>query len=120
MGKQLCYSHLLSSIVLFVILRCSSTSSSGSATAMEPLKLRIGVPKKVDFTQFVKVTGNHHTNKYDVTGFCIDVFNVVANVLPFKISPEFEPYVDEAGNSAGSYSDLLREIPKKDAQSYLL
>ncbi|KAJ7979519.1 Glutamate receptor-like protein [Quillaja saponaria] len=114
MADQSCYSCLLSSLVLFMILGSSSASSSvGAATPMEPIKLTIGVPKKDGFTQFVKVKWNTHTNKYDVTGFCIDVFNAVANALPFKISAEFEPYVDEAGNSAGSYGDLLQEIPKK-------
>ncbi|KAJ7955741.1 Glutamate receptor-like protein [Quillaja saponaria] len=106
---------LLSSVVLLNLLqfRVVGSSATASTTPMEAITLRIGVPKKDSFTEFVNVFYNH-TDKYDVTGFCIDVFNAVLENIPsFKISPEFKPYVDEKGKSAGSYDDLLHEIPKK-------
>ncbi|KAJ7979516.1 Glutamate receptor-like protein [Quillaja saponaria] len=112
------YSLALFNLLQFGVLGSSPASSSvgheqNAATAMEPIKFRIGVPKKEGFNQFVKVERNHDTNKYEVTGFCIDVFIAAANILPFEFSFEFEPYVDETGKSAGTYDELLNEIPRK-------
>ncbi|KAJ7979509.1 Glutamate receptor-like protein [Quillaja saponaria] len=71
---------------------------------------------KEGFTQFVKVKWNTQTDKYDVTGFCIDVFNAVLQVLPFKVYPQFEPFVNGTktnAKSAGTYTQLLHQVPQK-------
>ncbi|KAK6912456.1 Solute-binding protein family 3/N-terminal domain of MltF [Dillenia turbinata] len=46
-------------------------------------KLRVGVPVKAGFSEFVKVTRDPSTNTTTVTGYCIDVFNTVMASLPY-------------------------------------
>ncbi|KAI5414886.1 hypothetical protein KIW84_040373 [Lathyrus oleraceus] len=77
------------------------------------IKLRVGVPKKDGFTQFVKVVWNSRENKYNVSGFCMDIFNAVVNQLTFKVSLQIEPYVNEFKYSAGSYDSLIQQVPAK-------
>ncbi|KAJ7955738.1 Glutamate receptor-like protein [Quillaja saponaria] len=108
--------YLLSCFLLLNLLECrviGSASNNATTSTSSILKLRIGVPKKDGFNQFVKVKWNSRTKKYDITGFCIDVFNAAVKELPFKVYPEFEPFVDEAGKSAGTYKELVQHIPKK-------
>ncbi|XP_017250102.1 glutamate receptor 2.8-like isoform X1 [Daucus carota subsp. sativus] len=80
-------------------------------------KLKVGVPRKKGFKEFVNVTevlGD--TKKYNVTGFCIDVFEAALDSLSFKIEPQYIP-VDE---SIETYKDLVNKLsgtktPKYDA-----
>uniref|UniRef100_A0A5B7BTY4 Glutamate receptor n=1 Tax=Davidia involucrata TaxID=16924 RepID=A0A5B7BTY4_DAVIN len=67
-------------------------------------KLRIGVPVKNGFGEFVKVEKDPQTNNIIPTGFCIDVFKEVINSLPFAIPYEFIPFEGE------SYDDLVRQV----------
>ncbi|KAL6345494.1 hypothetical protein AAG906_017215 [Vitis piasezkii] len=46
-------------------------------------KLKIGVPVKDGFSEFVKVTRDPNTNATKVTGYCIDVFDAVMGSLPY-------------------------------------
>ncbi|CAN6722048.1 unnamed protein product [Malus baccata var. baccata] len=73
-------------------------------------KLRIGVPVKVGYTEFVKVTKNLDTNTTEVTGFSIDVFDAVLSVLPFALPYEFIPFENPDGTSAGTYNDLVYQV----------
>ncbi|CAL8995979.1 unnamed protein product, partial [Prunus brigantina] len=73
-------------------------------------KLRIGVPVKVGFTEFVKVTKNPRTNTTDVTGFSIDVFKAAVELLPFALPFDFIPFAKPDGTSAGSYDDLCYQV----------
>ncbi|CAJ2643708.1 unnamed protein product [Trifolium pratense] len=75
-------------------------------------KLRIGVPvKKGDnYAEFVKVTYDHNTNKTDATGFCIDVFKAVVDVLPYALPYEFFRFAKPDGEMAGNYNDLIAQI----------
>lgn len=94
--------------LLVLVLQCTThTSGNGS------IKLRVGVPKKDGFTQFVDVRWDPQKQKYNVSGYCIDVFNAVLKLLPFNVSAQFEPYVDASGQSAGTYDSLLQQIPAK-------
>ncbi|KAJ9179543.1 hypothetical protein P3X46_011319 [Hevea brasiliensis] len=104
----------------------SSTSQSKLATIMWPgeptsvpkgweiptngTKLRIGVPVKDGFTEFVKVTRNPKTNATKVTGYCIDVFNAVMDRLPYDVSYDYVPFVNSEGESAGTYNDLIYQV----------
>ncbi|XP_028786840.1 glutamate receptor 2.9-like [Neltuma alba] len=100
---------LLFWLLLQLLLLQNSQTVNGS-----PNLLRIGVPKKDGFTQFVKVRWEPRENKYKVSGgYCIDVFNAVIKHLPFKVSPEFIPYVNQTGQSAGTYDSLIQQIPEK-------
>ncbi|KAG4959059.1 hypothetical protein JHK87_035692 [Glycine soja] len=59
-------------------------TQTGNGSNATPVKLRVGVPKKDGFRQFVNVVWDSHEQKHHVSGYCIDVFNAVVNLLPFK------------------------------------
>ncbi|KAJ0965671.1 hypothetical protein J5N97_026809 [Dioscorea zingiberensis] len=73
-------------------------------------KLRIGVPVMDGFFELLKVERDNVTNKTSVTGFCIDVFKAVVKRLPYAISYEFIPFMDEQGHIAGTYNDLVDQV----------
>ncbi|PRQ27374.1 putative periplasmic binding protein-like I [Rosa chinensis] len=73
-------------------------------------KLRIGVPVKQDFTEYVKVTINHSTNTTDVTGFSVDVFKAAVVLLPYALPYEFIPFAYSNGTSAGTYNQLCHQV----------
>ncbi|KAK6237095.1 hypothetical protein SCA6_012432 [Theobroma cacao] len=74
-------------------------------------KLRIGVPVKDGFREFVKVTWdpNSHTAA-SVTGYCIDVFDAVMAAMPYAVTYEFIPFATPDGKSAGTYDDLIFQV----------
>ncbi|CAL9233868.1 unnamed protein product [Arabidopsis halleri] len=69
-------------------------------------KLRIGVPKRIGFTDLVKVTRDPITNSTVVTGFCIDFFEAVIQAMPYDVSYEFIPF-EKPG---GSYNELVHQV----------
>ncbi|KAJ0744943.1 putative periplasmic binding protein-like I [Helianthus annuus] len=70
--------------------------------------LKIGVPAKGSFVQFIDAKTDPETQQVIVTGFCVDVFNAVVSALPYAVKPEFIPFVTPDGKSpAGSYTDFL-------------
>ncbi|RWR75359.1 glutamate receptor 2.8-like protein [Cinnamomum micranthum f. kanehirae] len=77
-------------------------------------KLKIGVPKRHGFTEFVNAVLDPKTNKTEATGYCIDVFVAAVKQLPYAIEYEFSVYQDEHGEQKGSYTDLVMEVYKKN------
>lgn len=73
-------------------------------------KLKILVPVKHGFEEFVNVTYDPSTNTTVVTGFCIDVFEAVMEELPYAVSYEFYPFAKPNGQPAGSYNDLILQV----------
>ncbi|XP_054820762.1 glutamate receptor 2.7-like [Prosopis cineraria] len=78
-------------------------------------KLIIGLPKKTGFTQFVDVQLNTtNVNQIvKVSGYSIDVFHAAITYLEslrYNISFEFRAFVDEDGNSAGNYDELVYQV----------
>ncbi|PNY01207.1 glutamate receptor-like protein [Trifolium pratense] len=75
-------------------------------------KLKIGVPVKYgdNYTEFLKITYDRSTNKTKATGFCIDVFKAVLDILPYELPYEFLAYAKPDGEMAGSYNDLISQI----------
>ncbi|XP_054820760.1 glutamate receptor 2.7-like [Prosopis cineraria] len=108
------YVYLISFIVLFIaqfIRTCD-----GAVPLLGGKKLIIGVPKKPGFTQFVDAQVNPSDKRQlvKVTGFSIEVFNATVSHLQstgFNISFEFRAFVNDHGDSAGTYDTLLRNIP---------
>ncbi|XP_059454963.1 glutamate receptor 2.8-like [Corylus avellana] len=88
----------------------SSSAPKGWEIATNGKKLRIGVPVKDGFNEFVKVTRDPSINTPQVTGYCIDVFNAVMEELPYAVSYEFIPFAKPDGGSAGDYNDLVYEV----------
>ncbi|KAG2663781.1 hypothetical protein I3760_16G049100 [Carya illinoinensis] len=66
-------------------------------------KLRIGVPVKNGFSEFVKVIYDRSTDRTHVTGYCIDIFNAVVESLPYAVSYDFIPF-------AGTCNDLVDQV----------
>ncbi|XP_050381657.1 LOW QUALITY PROTEIN: glutamate receptor 2.8-like [Argentina anserina] len=73
-------------------------------------KLKILVPVKQGFEEFVNVTYDLITNTTIITGFCIDVFEAVMEELPYSVSYEYYPFAKLNGEPAGSYSDLIVQV----------
>ncbi|KAF2300830.1 hypothetical protein GH714_017660 [Hevea brasiliensis] len=72
--------------------------------------LRIGVPVKEGFLEFVKVRRNPITNKTTVSGYCIDVFDAAMKGLPNAPPYCYIPFAKPDGESAGSYDKLVYQV----------
>ncbi|KAI3965658.1 hypothetical protein MKX01_010615 [Papaver californicum] len=79
---------------------------------MNDKKLRIGVPIKDGFNEFVRTTNNSYNgSRYAVTGYCIDVFTAAIEMLPYCVPHEFIPYKKNKSGTAGSYyDDLVHQV----------
>ncbi|KAI3917345.1 hypothetical protein MKW98_027264 [Papaver atlanticum] len=66
--------------------------------------LRIIVPLRTGFSDFVKAEINETTNITSVSGYSIDVFNAVMNALPYTVPYEFVPMFSD------SYDDMLYQF----------
>ncbi|CAA2954770.1 glutamate receptor -like [Olea europaea subsp. europaea] len=73
-------------------------------------KLRIGVPVKDGYTEFLQVSWNSASNSAEVKGYCIDVFDAVMAKLPYGIPYEYIPFATPDHKSAGSYNDLVYQV----------
>ncbi|KAL8149513.1 hypothetical protein AgCh_006502 [Apium graveolens] len=79
------------------------------------LKLRVGVPVKTGFKEFVNVQEIGDSKKYNVTGFCIDVFQAALDSLPFKLEPEYLPLKHDTN---GTYKDLVDKLTGTKTRIY--
>ncbi|XP_047307518.1 glutamate receptor 3.3-like isoform X2 [Impatiens glandulifera] len=66
--------------------------------------LRIGVPRRVSYREFVSQV--HGTDKFK--GFCIEVFQAALNLLPYPVPYEFIPFGD--GKENPSYQELVNLV----------
>ncbi|KAK2632939.1 hypothetical protein EUGRSUZ_L00861, partial [Eucalyptus grandis] len=73
-------------------------------------RLKILVPVKNGFNQFVKVTRDPSTNTSQVTGYCIDIFQAVIEKLPYAVAYDLIPFALPNGSSAGSYNDMIDRV----------
>ncbi|KAL3819522.1 hypothetical protein ACJIZ3_005427 [Penstemon smallii] len=73
--------------------------------------LRVGIPWKHGFTEFVETNIDPITSHTNASGFAIDIFLATLNVLPFPINYEFYHYNDTK-NIDWSYDDMLHKIPQ--------
>lgn len=67
-------------------------------------QLRIGVPIRVSYREFVSQVRGTDAFK----GFCIDVFNAAVNLLPYAVPYKFIPFGD--GHNNPSYTELVTSI----------
>lgn len=72
-------------------------------------KLRIGVPVKDGFSEFMHVTWNSN-NSTQVEGYCKDVFDMVIKALPYGVQYDYIPFATSDHKSAGSYNDLVYQV----------
>ncbi|KAJ4958482.1 hypothetical protein NE237_025593 [Protea cynaroides] len=76
--------------------------------------LKIGVPVKLVFPEFINITCSSNDQKPNVTGFSYEVFEHVMKSLPFKVSYEYIAYDNEHCDPKGDYSDLLQQVYHKE------
>ncbi|KAL5973940.1 hypothetical protein ACLOJK_030599 [Asimina triloba] len=88
----------------------SRTPPKGWVIPTAGKELRIGVPVKDGFSEFVNVDWNSTDGPTKVTGFCIDVFDAVIQRLPYALPHRFVPFADANGKSAGTYDDLTYQV----------
>ncbi|KAG8388845.1 hypothetical protein BUALT_Bualt02G0167300 [Buddleja alternifolia] len=69
-------------------------------------KLRVGIPVNGRFPELVGLHIDQETNGTTFNGFCIDIFEAAVGRLPYKLSFEYIPFL----NQNGSYSDLLNQV----------
>ncbi|KAK4389020.1 Glutamate receptor 2.7 [Sesamum angolense] len=72
-------------------------------------KLRVGVPVKDGFNEFLRITWNPD-NTTKVEGYCIDVFDAVITSLKYAVPYEYIPFAKPDHESAGSYNDLVYQV----------
>ncbi|GLT27205.1 hypothetical protein SLA2020_022220 [Shorea laevis] len=70
-------------------------------------KLKIGVPVRKGFEEFVKVTWDQKTNSTTFTGSCIDIFNDVMKVMPYAVPYQFYPIQMEKYES---FNDIIDQV----------
>nr|XP_020159407.1 glutamate receptor 2.8-like [Aegilops tauschii subsp. strangulata] len=73
--------------------------------------LRMVVPEKQGFNQFVEVTYSPATNSSTVRGYCIDIFDMVMKNLPYPVAYQYVPVSDSSRN----YDNLLSLVHEKKA-----
>ncbi|KAK3437310.1 hypothetical protein EUGRSUZ_C01870 [Eucalyptus grandis] len=88
----------------------STSIPKGWEIPMKGKRLKILVPVKNGFNQFVKVTRDPITNTFQVTGFCIDVFQAVIEKLPYAVAYDLIPFALPNGSSAGNYNDMIDQV----------
>ncbi|XP_027348333.1 glutamate receptor 2.9-like [Abrus precatorius] len=67
-------------------------------TSAKPMK--IGVPRKTPFEKFVKVENNEYSNQTKYSGFCIEIFQKIIDLLQYDLPYEIVPF-------NGTYTDLV-------------
>lgn len=70
-------------------------------------KLKIGVPVKDGFTEFVRAETDLQTNTTKASGYYIDLFDSVIKALPYSVQYEYVPFLIGID---GSYNDLVQQV----------
>lgn len=73
-------------------------------------KLRVGVPIKAGFTEFVRVIWDSDNNSTKVEGYCIEVFDAVMASLPYGVPYEYVPYAKSDHTMAGDYNSFTYQV----------
>ncbi|CAN4089250.1 unnamed protein product [Withania somnifera] len=87
----------------------STVDPKGWEVPVSGKKLRIGVPVKAGFTDFMRITRDVQANSR-ISGFYIDVFKSVMEALPYAVPYELVPFENPDGSSAGTYNDLIDQV----------
>ncbi|KAJ0984980.1 hypothetical protein J5N97_003336 [Dioscorea zingiberensis] len=69
-------------------------------------RLKIAVPVKYGFNEFVNVVHDQTNNRTTVTGYCIDVFDAVMQLLPYAVPYEYVPFKPPNRR----YSDMIDQV----------
>ncbi|KAM7477593.1 hypothetical protein LguiA_025806 [Lonicera macranthoides] len=88
----------------------STSVPKGWVIATNGKKLKIGIPVKEGYNDFVNIIRDRSTNSIRVTGFCVDVFEAVMAALPYDVPFEYIPFAKPDESAAGSYDELVYEV----------
>ncbi|OEL18751.1 Glutamate receptor 2.8 [Dichanthelium oligosanthes] len=75
--------------------------------------LHITVPSRRGFNELVEVSFSPTTNTSIVTGYCIDVFDMLMKNLPYPVAYQYVPFTDKISN----YDPLLDLVYEKKADA---
>ncbi|KAF8035049.1 hypothetical protein BT93_C1161 [Corymbia citriodora subsp. variegata] len=104
------YSTSMSNLKSIMWSGDSTSTPKGWEIPTNGKRLKILVPVKSGFNQFVKVTRDPSMNTSQVTGFCIDIFQAVIKNLPYDVAYDLIPFALPNGSSAGSYNDMIDQV----------
>ena len=104
------YSTLRSNLGPIIWPGDSSSIPKGWEIPTNGKKLRVGVPMKDGFFEFVQVEHDASTNTTNVQGYSIDIFKAVMKALPYNVDYEFIPFAKPNGESAGTYNDMVYQV----------
>ncbi|KAL5570001.1 hypothetical protein UlMin_026576 [Ulmus minor] len=88
----------------------STSDPKGWEIPTNEKKLKIGVPVRGGFKEFVEVKQDPRTNRTTFTGYCIEIFEAVMNALPYRVGYELIPFILPNGLSAGTYDELVYQV----------
>ena len=120
MAKANYSGYLLSCLIILLV------AQFGVATVLPLLggkKLIIGLPyKSAGFTEkYVDVELDPRTKQLvQVSGFSIHIFSATLDYLShsgLNVSYEFRPFINETGQSAGTYDQLVEQVFKQQVSS---
>ncbi|XP_058113824.1 glutamate receptor 2.8-like isoform X2 [Magnolia sinica] len=77
-------------------------------------RLKIGVPLKNGFREFMKVDFDQKNKRWNPTGFPIDVFNGVMKTMPYNVNYDFFPYENGHEDDAGYYDEVIYQVFLKE------
>ncbi|KAG7022771.1 Glutamate receptor 3.2 [Cucurbita argyrosperma subsp. argyrosperma] len=80
----------------------------GWVLPLDGRRLRIGVPHRVSYQEFVTPGNGNGT----IRGYCIDVFTAAINLLPYAVNYEFVLFGD--GEKNPSYFELVNNVALKE------
>ncbi|KAL5570003.1 hypothetical protein UlMin_026578 [Ulmus minor] len=83
----------------------STSDPKGWEIPTNEKKLKVGVPIKGGFNEFVEVKQDPSTNTTTFTGYCIEIFEAVMNALPYRVGYEFIPVM-----LSGTYDELVQQV----------
>ncbi|PON94195.1 Ionotropic glutamate receptor, metazoa [Trema orientale] len=66
-------------------------------------RLKIGVPARAAFKEFVKLSNNQERNGISISGFSINVFEEVERRLPYRLHYDLVPFYD-------SYDQMMQQV----------
>ncbi|KAL2903467.1 Glutamate receptor 2.5 [Bienertia sinuspersici] len=85
--------------------------NNNTETTTNTTRLRIAVPVKDGFTEFVNVRRDQTTGELTSSGFALDIFKAIVNsAMPYTVLFDFVPFARPNGSMNGSYDDMLQAV----------
>ncbi|EEF38195.1 glutamate receptor 3.7 [Ricinus communis] len=103
-GEQTNYSHVDQKLQNITWPGGKMEKPRGWEIADDERPLRIGVPRRASFVDFVTEVNQSHK----IEGYCIDLFLEARKLIPYYVPYRFEPFGD--GQSNPSYNELVRMV----------